>query len=79
MFNWLEAEALAWMRQHEVERGLIQAVWIAELREPEAARRPLRSRLASLLVRLGARLDPAAVAASDADALTEGRLAAYLR
>jgi hypothetical protein len=48
------------------------------LLELKAERRPLRSRLAMALVRMGARLDPATLAAHDTDALAEGRLAGYL-
>jgi hypothetical protein len=80
MFNWGEAEAAAATRHVELSRCLErpQLERLELLQGLRAARRPLRSRLAMALVRMGARLDPATLAAHDSDALAEGRLAGYL-
>ena len=59
----------------DLERATIEL-----LEERAAARKPLRSRLASALVRMGARLDPHTVVVHEGvEPLVEGRLAAYLR
>jgi hypothetical protein len=80
MFNWSDAEFAAAARQSELSRCLErpQLERVQLLLELKAERRPLRSRLAMALVRMGARLDPATLAAHDTDALAEGRLAGYL-
>lgn len=82
MFNWREIEELATARLQQSHRCLSEPerLRIQFLDEIEAARRPLRSRLASALVRIGARLDPHVVVVREADdAVLDGRQAVYLR
>ena len=83
MFNWSEIEEVYRMRLAEMAESFSDAdVAHLDAINEDAASRPLRSRLAAVLVRIGARLDPEAVAHSgpfvDHEVLAEGRLA-YLR
>jgi hypothetical protein len=83
MLNWIEAEEWAKTRFAHVERCMtdLERATLELLAERAAARKPLRARLASAMVRIGARIDPHTVVVhEDADEpLVEGRLAAYLR
>jgi hypothetical protein len=85
MFNWSEIEEISRLRSEQQSQRLSADV-LARLElqaELDAARKPLKARLAHTLVRIGARLDPGTVTIhrpiSDHDVLVEGPLSAYLR
>lgn len=81
MINWYEVEAWA-ARFGEIGALTdIERQRIDLLAGIDAARKPLRGRVAAGLVRLGAKLDPKVVLIEESadGALAEGRLAAYLR
>jgi hypothetical protein len=85
MFNWQEVEGLARLRSEQLSQCLSddEIARLELIAELEAARKPLKARLAHTLVRIGAWLDPGTVTIesphSDEGVLAEGRLSAYFR
>ena len=85
MFNWNEIEQVARLRQDDISASLseIEFARMEAVTRGDSSKRPLRTRLASALVRLSAHLDPEIALhpahAAELDDLIEGRMPAYLR